>query len=268
MLFILFGLWIYQYIGKLHYCINHTSSEYEETRVNMPSTPRLWMFLLSKIFRGRLHWLLSTSPGGTWHYINWKDKKRIKKDVKWIIRGYWRIWSWPITEGVLIYKELKFRVLNHYHMVFRTRQKEYLCESMFSELRDIVKKRLPGFKIIGAEYFDCEYYIYLNLPGETNEFLGPWFYPNEKQRPWGRSSLKKICIFQEYASEKLNAILELPRDEKAEKTKEIVVKVGKGVFYDVNGWGFEKAKWETWKHEFISFFLDTRVIHKAHEAKR
>ncbi|MFA4890133.1 MAG: hypothetical protein WC587_00650 [Candidatus Paceibacterota bacterium] len=74
----------------------------------MPSTPRLWMFLLSKISRGRLHGLLGTCPGGVWCLGKWSDKKY----RKWIIKEYQEIWTWPITEGKTSFKELKFRILH------------------------------------------------------------------------------------------------------------------------------------------------------------
>lgn len=247
---ILFCLWLYQYIGRLHYKLRHTGSEYGKTRVNISSTPSFLLFLLSKIFRGRLHWLLGTSPGGVWHYGKWNDKKY----RKWIIKEYQEIWTWPFIEGKIIYKNLRIRVLDRYHIVFRTQQKKYLRESMFFELRDEVKKYLPGFKIIGAEYFDHSYYVYLKLPEKTLTFLGPWFDPPKEQRPYGH--YREICKFQADATKKLNAIFKFPRSKKMEKTREIVVKVRKGIFYDINGWSFQQTKWEIWKEEFIKFFKE------------
>lgn len=256
-IFILFCLWVYQYIGRLHFKMRYVSSEYEKTRVSIPNTPRLWMFLLSKISRGRLYWLLGTSPGGVWHYGKWNDKKY----RKWIIKEYQEIWIWPAIEGERIYKNIAFRVSDHYHIIFRTQQKKYLRESMFSELREEVKKYLKGFKIVGAESTSYRYRIYLRLPQNPIDFLGPWFEPSKKQKPYGHPG--DICKFQSDASKKLNAILVLPHSRNAQKTREIIVEVGEGNFCDINGWSFQQNKWEEWKNEFIKFFQDINNFHKT-----
>jgi hypothetical protein len=241
-LFIILAVWLYRLMGVLFYKLRHVRSENEGTRVSIPDPPTVASALARFLLKGRLTWLIYT------RYIPSFNKKN---------RSYWlsmykEIYLWPWIEARAIVRKYQMRILDHLHIVFRTRGKKFLKESRFLELAKDVNERLSGFKVVEVRPSGNRYDIYLKLPKKVLNFLGPWDENKKDPHQWWPESK-----YEKEVQERLKVSLRLPNisDNRLQRSKEVVIQVYEGTFCGNPFWGdFQANKWNLWKKDFIEFF--------------